>query len=157
MDGKGRYADNILLDRLWRTVKYEDVYFSFYNNQRPHHAVCYWTPAEVNFEASDEPSDESAAEPVGVLKGVSQSDIVVAKILPGIGNKIHVRGEGPDLSWDEGVPMSFLEIGKWGWSPPDKSTPIIVQLYRNDDEPDGNGKVELEPGEKVEITPIFEE
>ncbi len=58
MDGKGRYADNILLDRLWRTVKYEDVYFSFYNNQRPHHAVCYRTPAEVHFEASNEPSKE---------------------------------------------------------------------------------------------------
>jgi hypothetical protein len=58
MDGKGRYADNILLDRLWRTVKYEDVYFSYYNNQRPHHAVCYRTPAEVHFEASNEPSKE---------------------------------------------------------------------------------------------------
>ena len=58
MDGKGRYADNILLDRLWRTVKYEDVYFSYYNNQRPHHALCYRTPAEVHSEASDEPSKE---------------------------------------------------------------------------------------------------
>jgi putative transposase len=65
MDGKGRYADNILLDRLWRTVKYEkvylkaysngreakaglDVYFSFYNNQRPHQALGYRTPAEVH-------------------------------------------------------------------------------------------------------------
>ena len=75
MDGKGRYADNILLDRLWRTVKYEevylkaysngreakaglDVYFSFYNNQRPHQTLGYRTPAEVHFEASDEPSKE---------------------------------------------------------------------------------------------------
>ncbi len=75
MDGKGRYADNILLDRLWRTVKYEevylkaysngreakaglDVYFSFYNNQRPHQALGYRTPAEVHSTASDEPSKE---------------------------------------------------------------------------------------------------
>ena len=73
MDGKGRYADNILLDRLWRTVKYEKVYlkaysngreaktglgvyFSFYNNQRPHQALGYRTPAEVHSTASDEPS-----------------------------------------------------------------------------------------------------
>ena len=64
MDGKGRYADNILIERLWRTVKYEEVYlkaysggreakagldayFSFYNNQRPHQALGYRTPAEV--------------------------------------------------------------------------------------------------------------
>ena len=64
MDGKGRYADNIFVERLWRTVKYEEVYlkaygnatetrrelgeyFRFYNNRRPHQALCYRTPAEV--------------------------------------------------------------------------------------------------------------
>ncbi len=64
MDGKGRYADNIFLERLCRTVKYEEVYLKaysggreakagldayihFYNNQRPHQALGYRTPAEV--------------------------------------------------------------------------------------------------------------
>ena len=64
MDGKGRYADNIFVERLWRTVKYEEVYlkayanssearrelgayFRFYNDQRPHQALGYQTPAEV--------------------------------------------------------------------------------------------------------------
>tara|TARA_B100001123_G_scaffold98312_1_gene113077 strand:- start:2470 stop:3954 length:1485 start_codon:yes stop_codon:yes gene_type:complete len=116
---------------------------------------------EESQEESDESGDDEPSEPVGdppgVLKGVSQSDVVVAKILPGIGNKVHVRGEGPGLSWDQGVSMSFQEIGKWGWSPSDKSASLVVQLYRNDEEPDRNGKVELEPGEKVEITPIFDE
>ena len=61
MDGKGRYADNIFVERLWRTVKYEEVYlkvyasagearrelgayFRFYNDQRPHQALGYRTP-----------------------------------------------------------------------------------------------------------------
>ena len=74
MDGKGRYADNILLERLWRTVKYEEVYlkaysggrearagldayFHFYNTQRPHQALGYRTPAEV-FNGESAPSDE---------------------------------------------------------------------------------------------------
>ena len=64
MDGRGRYADNIFVERLWRTVKYEEVYlkgylnavearrelgayFRFYNNLRPHQALGYSTPAEV--------------------------------------------------------------------------------------------------------------
>ena len=68
MDGKGRYADNIFVERLWRTVKYEEVYlkayadakearrelgayFRFYDDQRPHQALGYRTPAEVFHQA----------------------------------------------------------------------------------------------------------
>ena len=107
---------------------------------------------DLDGEVEDE---VKTAESSSVLKGVSQSATVVAKIIIGIGNKVHVRGEGPGLSWDEGIPMSFLEIGKWSWSPANKSAPIIVQLYKNDEEPDANGKIELEPGENVEISPDF--
>ena len=64
MDGRGRYSDNIFVERLWRTVKYEEVYlkayicvpeaqkgledyFRFYNGTRPHQALDFRTPAEV--------------------------------------------------------------------------------------------------------------
>jgi putative transposase len=64
MDGKGRALDNIFTERLWRTVKYEEVYLhsyesprearqqlsrylAFYNQERPHQALAYRTPAEV--------------------------------------------------------------------------------------------------------------
>ena len=66
MDGRGRVLDNIFIERLWRSVKYEDVYlkdyatvpeldtglagyFQFYNQQRPHQSLAYRTPAEVYF------------------------------------------------------------------------------------------------------------
>ena len=64
MDGKGRVFDNIFVERLWRTVKVEEVYlrdyqtvtearyylgryFEFYNNERLHQALDYRSPAEV--------------------------------------------------------------------------------------------------------------
>jgi putative transposase len=64
MDGRGRALDNIFTERLWRTVKYEEVYlndyqtprqarlglthyFEFYNHQRPHQSLDYRTPAEI--------------------------------------------------------------------------------------------------------------
>jgi len=64
MDGKGSYNDNLFIERLWRTVKYEEVYlkayqdgrdariglgnyFRFYNAERPHQTHGYRTPAEV--------------------------------------------------------------------------------------------------------------
>lgn len=64
MDGKGRAIDNIFTERLWRSLKYEEVYLNeynsprqarhrindylnFYNYHRPHQALDYRTPAEV--------------------------------------------------------------------------------------------------------------
>ncbi len=67
-DGRGRARDNIFTERLWRTVKYEAVYLpeyqtpkearreltrylTFYNEERPHQAVEYKTPAQVYFHS----------------------------------------------------------------------------------------------------------
>lgn len=65
MDGKGRCVDNIFVERLWRSLKYEEVYLRayedlrearerigkwlyFYNTERPHQALNYLTPQEIH-------------------------------------------------------------------------------------------------------------
>jgi len=70
MSGKGRAFDNILVERLWRTVKYEEVYlqeyadghelirsleryFKYYNNRRPHQGLAYQAPGEVYWSKED--------------------------------------------------------------------------------------------------------
>jgi hypothetical protein len=88
-------------------------------------------------------------------KTVSGTTSVIANVMIGIGNKPFLRGEGPGLSWDEGVPMNFIEIGKWSWSPPRKNASLTVQLYRNDEDPDQTGKIEVKAGDKIEINPDF--
>ena len=70
MDGRGRFFDNIFTERLWRTVKYEEVYingyqipadaqaglgeyFPFYNDRRYHQALAYKTPNEVHYGSAE--------------------------------------------------------------------------------------------------------
>jgi putative transposase len=67
MDGRGRWLDNVFVERLWRTVKYEDIYlwryegvpqlqrglgryFPYYNEERLHQALAYRTPAAVYWQ-----------------------------------------------------------------------------------------------------------
>lgn len=71
MDGKGRCMDNIFTERLWRTIKYENVYMrsyatikeatagigdylNFYNTKRGHQALAYKTPHEVYFQQGND-------------------------------------------------------------------------------------------------------
>ena len=65
MDGKGRALDNVMIERLWRSLKYEDIYlkgyetgadcykglreyFKFYSHERPHQSLDFRTPWEVH-------------------------------------------------------------------------------------------------------------
>jgi hypothetical protein len=102
---------------------------------------------------SDKPDKKK--EETSPKKSSTGTTSVVANVMIGIGNKPYLRGEGPGLSWDEGVPMNFIEIGKWAWSPSRKNASLTVQLYRNDNDPDQSGKIDVQAGEKIEITPDF--
>ena len=78
MDGKGRFLDNIFIERLWRSLKYEEVFtkaygsviearrgiggwLSFYNDERPHQALGYQTPRSVFVGEACEHVDNTCA------------------------------------------------------------------------------------------------
>ena len=81
MSGQGRCFDNILVERLWRTVKYEEVYlkeygdghelirslqhyFEYYNDERPHMSLDYQTPAEAYHQNRQSLRSAPAAPPL---------------------------------------------------------------------------------------------
>jgi len=74
----------------------------------------------------------------------------------GIGNRLFIRGEGPGLSWDKGVPLQFVSIGKWRWEAADAAAPVKYKLYKNDDiECSALGAQSLDSGHQQEITATF--
>ncbi len=99
MDGRGRCMDNIFIERLWRSLKYEAVYLheltdgfkaervigdwiSFYNTERPHSALAGQTPAEAYRDGSpvdmmDEPLRASTTSP----QAPQQQQDVINRIL----------------------------------------------------------------------------
>jgi len=99
MDGKGSYNDNLFIERLWRSAKYEEVYlkayqdgrdarislgnyFRFYNTERPHQALGYRTPAEVFTSTPVEVNSRGMVESLALdpLK-IAGSNLNIAPIL----------------------------------------------------------------------------
>ena len=90
MDGKGRYLDNIFVERLWRSIKYEEVYLKayqtvsearvginayleFYNQRRPHQSLGYRTPAQVYQKGQAE--KRVAAQEPGLTSGLVKPSV----------------------------------------------------------------------------------
>ena len=77
MDGKGCWRDNVFIERLWRSIKYEEVYLhayesvgqawagigryvAFHNSRRPHSSLQARTPDVARFDSMPRPSAEAA-------------------------------------------------------------------------------------------------
>ena len=98
---------------------------------------------EGEFELSAEPTEPStpSAQPGTAL---------IVNLMIGIGNKPFVRGTGPGLSPDKGVPMQFLGIGRWQWVSPDPEAPATVEVWKNDQSPMGE-PLHISGGEPLEV------
>ena len=95
MDGKGRWADNVYIERLWRSIKYENVflhsfdtveqarnclgdYINFYNQKRPHQALNYHTPNEV-YKLERIPTKQELFESFNIQNILTQEVCMIPK------------------------------------------------------------------------------
>jgi uncharacterized protein YoxC len=90
---------------------------------------------------------EEKAEPASAS---AQGTALTINLMIGIGNKPYVRGTGPGLSMEKGIPMTFLGIGRWQWISPDPEAPATVEVWKNDQSPLGE-PLHLSGGEPVEV------
>jgi len=127
-------------------------------------------PAETPAEPVPPPPEEPAApaapeelEPAAVAAEMPEPAVsadgatrLVVTAYIGIGNRLFIRGDGPGLSWDKGVPLTFVSIGKWRWETNDAAGPVRFRLFKNDSvECTALGECTVEPGAQQEFTASF--
>ena len=113
---------------------------------------------ESDNKKPDFPTLFALPESSGKARKTSKADTcVIVNSLIGIGNKPYLRGAGGGLSADKGVPMEYLEIGKWRYVfPPDSQFPIEFSVYKNDETRSDGGEVfKILPNEKLELNLRF--
>jgi hypothetical protein len=102
------------------------------------------------------PSAETSPAPAAAAGSADRVTRLVVTAYIGIGNRLFIRGDGPGLAWDRGVPLTFVSIGKWRWETSDASRTIHFRLFKNDTvECTALGEQTVEPGAQQELSAAF--
>lgn len=113
------------------------------------------TEPALGLDIQETPAAQSAELAERVLTSDGATRLVVTAYI-GIGNRLFIRGDGPGLGWDKGVPLQFVSIGKWRWETNDATAPVKFKLYKNDEtECTALGVQNLDPGHQQEVTAAF--
>ncbi len=111
------------------------------------------TKDELDLGLSDAPAAEPASDRTLSSDGATRL-LVTAYI--GIGNRLFIRGAGPGLTWEKGVPLQFVSIGKWRWETNDATAAVEFKVYKNDEiECTALGTQTVEPGYQQEVRAGF--
>ncbi len=80
---------------------------------------------------------------------------IIARADVGFGNALYVRGLGPGLSWETGVPMTCMADNEWRLELGGVMKPVTFKLLLNDEQWAEGGDNIVEPGGSVELLPVF--
>lgn len=95
------------------------------------------------------------AAPKPKSKSVAVTTTIVAAVDVGFGNSLLLRGEGPGLSWDVGVPMACVADDRWSITLPESGQPIICKFLINDGAWSAGEDYTVLPGSSVVLSPTF--
>jgi hypothetical protein len=82
---------------------------------------------------------------------------ITARIDIGFGNALHVRGEGPGLSWHKGVPLQCVSDDEWTITLPETARPVVFKFLVNDLTWSAGPDYLVAPGSALVLEPTFED
>lgn len=89
-----------------------------------------------------------------IIENTPPPATVVALHDAGWGNAVFIRGEGPGLSWEKGIPLVCAENNRWTWTAPIGGE-VVFKVLLNDDRWSEGENLHVSPGETVTISPVF--
>ena len=143
----------------YNPTSYSSTTHNYYykGTSSPNHAVAIvgWNDSFDKNNFSQVPPEESKpAKPAGKPSPDGRTRLTVTSYI-GIGNKLHLRGEGAGLSWSKGAPLQFVSIGRWRWETDKATGPVTCRIYKNDRLEAPTGLLTLLPGTEQEVSATF--
>lgn len=105
-------------------------------------------PVAVEAKPVPAPAVKAAPATVSATKIVAKKDV-------GFGNTLYIRGEGPGLSWEKGVPLDCVADDQWALTLGEISRPVVFKFLINDLTWSVGEDYIVQPGSSIELTPTF--
>jgi hypothetical protein len=118
------------------------------------------TPAPLPVkQVAAKPIKKAAAKPAAATPVSAKPSVAITKVVAqidvGFGNTLYIRGEGPGLSWEKGVPLDCVADDQWMLSLAETSRPAVFKFLINDLTWSIGDDYVVQPGDTVELTPTF--
>ncbi|MBW8780609.1 MAG: hypothetical protein JF599_01800 [Verrucomicrobia bacterium] len=113
------------------------------------------TPAKAVKKVAPSVVKKKAAAPAVKASAKPVVTLITANVDVGFGNALFIRGEGPGLSWDLGVPLNCLSDTQWSIKLPETSKPVVYKFLINDVTWSTGVDYVTEPGTKALLSPSF--